>query len=742
MKLTFRICVVLMVLLCSCAGKDDTAKMQAIFQTLDQQLFHPDNFFNPDARLQYFDSLISTTSSSSQLLQYEYSKASVLLSLGREQDAISLFRKILPALTPRDSNFRKQVISGLALSYLRSGERTNCIESVAAASCIMPIKGAGIYHNHAPTKQAISLYEELLQQYPTDFESKWLLNFAYMTIAGYPDKVPRQYLIPGLNEYDSAAFTPFYNIAPELGVAHKGMAGGVIIDDFNNDGYPDIVTSEWSIEGSVHYYKNNTDGSFSDASDASGLSKVRGGLNMIQADYNNDGFTDILLLRGAWRGKFGRVPNSLLRNNGDGTFSDVTISSGLLSFHPTQTAAWSDFNNDGWIDLFIGNESNTALAEIHPCELYLNNANGTFTNIALEANINIIDFVKGVTAGDYNNDHMPDIFLSCMTGRHYLFQNNGMINGKLSFTDVTGKSGLNSGIGRTFPAWFWDYDNDGWSDIFTCDYEFEQPLSYYAALEALIPEEQFSNTGKPYLLHNNRDGSFTNMVQGKGMAKVSFAMGANFGDINNDGYPDVYLGTGNISLKSVIPNKMFLNLGGKDFADITAPSRTGNIQKGHGVAFADLDEDGDQDIFIVLGGAFPGDAYPDALYINNHSPEHNWIKIQLRGTTSNRAAIGARLKLTITENGVQRVIFCDVNSGGSFGANPLRKEIGLGNASVIDSLQVTWPGGKRVQVFTSVKANQVLTVTEGNNTIEQRSIQPLVLKNNKGMAIPCGPEMD
>ncbi len=122
----------------------------------------------------------------------------------------------------------------------------------------------------------------------------------------------------------------------------RSQAGGSIVDDFNNDGQLDIVVSSWDLDESMHYFKNNGDGSFTDLSESSGLSKIKGGLNIIQADYNNDGYTDIFVLRGAWLGEFGKQPNSLLRNNGDGTFTDVTAESGILSFHPTQTAVWAD----------------------------------------------------------------------------------------------------------------------------------------------------------------------------------------------------------------------------------------------------------------------------------------------------------------------------------------------------------------------------------------------------------------
>jgi hypothetical protein len=148
---------------------------------------------------------------------------------------------------------------------------------------------------------------------------------------------------------------------------------------------------------------------------------LTGGLNLVQADYNNDGFLDVLVLRGAWFGEAGRHPNSLLRNNGDGTFSDVTDEAGLLSFHPTQTAAWFDFDQDGWLDVFIGNETGgSALfggmreSGDHACELYRNNRDGTFTECAAAAGLNVRAFVKGVAAEDCNNDGRMDLYLSVL----------------------------------------------------------------------------------------------------------------------------------------------------------------------------------------------------------------------------------------------------------------------------------------------------------------------------------------
>jgi hypothetical protein len=166
-------------------------------------------------------------------------------------------------------------------------------------------------------------------------------------------------------------------------------------------------------------------------------------------------------------------------------------------------------------------------------------------------------------------------------------------------------------------------------------------------------------------------------------------------------------------------------MGGKKFADVTTSARVGHLQKGHGVSFADLDHDGDQDIYIELGGAYKGDAYQNALFLNPGQNTNNWIKLQLQGTTANRGAIGTKIKVTFRENGVQRSVYRDVNSGGSFGASPLRREIGIGQATVIDEIEIQWHGSKTVQKFTNINPNQFIRITEGDRALKQLPHQPI-----------------
>lgn len=710
-------------------------EMVSLLQKVSKEVSVAGNPFCPEAQHAHFDSLIRVTHDPYALFELKNSLGMTYLKMGQEEKAIGLYEGLLKT-GPEGNVFDKdKALAQLALSYMRLGEKTNCLHNHTGQSCIFPISFAGVHQDPQGSQKAIGLYESVLRSNPRNLEARWLLNIAYMTIGGYPQDVPAEFLLK-LPDSEAKDFKPFVDIAHQLGLDSKTMAGGSIIDDFNNDNYFDIVLSGWGLDEKMAFFQNNGNGTFSNVSASSGLAQFTGGLNMIQTDYNNDGFRDILVLRGAWKKEYGNEPNSLLRNNGDGTFTDVTIESGLLSFHPTQTATWADFNNDGWLDVFIGNETSSDAVR-HPCELYVNNKNGTFTNVASQCNAAIVSFVKGVTSGDYDNDGRQDIFISTLNGKKILLKNESM-GGKLLFRDVSGEAGLTKNQNQTFPTWFWDYDNDGWLDILVCEYQFTNSLAWYAAAEALGSAKDIS--GRVFLFKNKQDGTFEEVTEKVGLNKVAFAMGSNFGDIDNDGYPDIFLGTGNPQYESLVPNKMFQNIKGEKFLDVTSAARVGNLQKGHGVSFADLDDDGDEDIFIKMGGAFTGDAYQNSLFLNPGQNNNHWIGISLEGVKTNRAAIGARVKVTFKENGVERSVYHDINSGGSFGGNPLEGHIGIGSATMVDRIEIKWPVGNHVQVFTNVHPDQHLRIKEGVQemvSLQRKKVDLLYAGKN---LIECAPQ--
>lgn len=712
--------------------------MAALLQQLKKRNYNAQNIFSSDARLATCDSVLKADSPNVDV-QLLAKKALYELQEGHEQQAVRIYQKI--SKLPRYMN-PLDVMPDEAVAYMRLGERANCMLNHNGSSCIFPIAGSGIHKVQTGSLQAIETLEKVLKSNPSNAQSRWLLNIAYMTLGRYPAQVPPQYMIPNLNADDGAdKVRPFVDVAANVGINLNSRAGGSIVDDFDGDGYLDVITSGMDLQDHMHYFHNNTDGTFSDRTARSGLQNEVGGLNIEQTDFNNDGRPDIFVMRGGWlRDGFGDQPCSLLKNNGDGTFTDVTFAAGLKFMHPTQTAVWADFNNDGWLDIFIGMESHgiNDFKNNHPSALFINNHNGTFTEMAQKAHCQINDFVKGVTSADYNNDGWPDIFVSTMSGKKYLLKNKCKGGKDVDFEDVTYKAGIDIKQ-NTFTTWFFDYNNDGWPDILVGSYNFTTTLGHYAALEAL--GTPVADNGNIFLFKNNRDGTFTNVTHNVGLDKVVFSMGGNFGDIDNDGFPDLYFGTGNPDFGSLIPNKLFRNIGGEKFADVTRSSRTGNLQKGHGVSFADFRNNGLQDIFVEMGGAYIGDAYPSALYLNPGQNNNNWIGLKLVGTKSNRSAIGSRIKVTFTEKGVKRSVFKDVSSGGSFGSSPLRQEIGIGQANVIDDIEIRWAGSGSVQHLYKIKPDQLLQV------VENGKVTPIDLKilhldtQSRPMAMPMAETM-
>ncbi|HEX6225514.1 MAG TPA: CRTAC1 family protein, partial [Chryseolinea sp.] len=323
----------------------------------------------------------------------------------------------------------------------------------------------------------------------------------------------------------------------------------------------------------------------------------------------------------------------------------------------------------------------------------------------------------------YNNDGWKDIFITSLSGTRYLLRNNGLRDEIPAFEDVTHAAGLDDVTARTFPTWFWDYDNDGWMDILAGDFTFDRPISSYFAEESL---GSFNGTSGALILYrNNADGTFSNVSKEAGLDIPSFAMSGNFGDIDNDGYLDVYLGTGNPELESIVPNKMFKNIAGRKFSDVTVGARVGHLQKGHAIAFGDIDNDGDQDIYTDLGGAYKGDSFHNAFYLNPGQEKNNhWITLDMVAK-DNRSVIGSSISVTFKDNGHQRTVFVDVNSGGSFGASPLRKAIGLGRAEVIDSLAVRWHPGGETQIFKNVAVDRIVRVRQGVRELEEVEVKKL-----------------
>jgi FG-GAP-like repeat/ASPIC and UnbV/PPIC-type PPIASE domain len=604
----------------------------------------------------------------------------------------------------------------LGVAYLHKSEMENGMYRDSGVQDIFPPLHPGAhYAKQEDSKLAVQYLLQSLERAPNNLAVRWLLNLAYVTLGEYPAKVPPKYLIPLSVFASKESVGRFTDVAPAAGLNVFAGAGGLVVEDFDNDGRLDVVTTSQDMCDSMHYFHNNGDGTFSDRSVQAGLSNQLGGLNLVAADYNNDGCMDLLVLRGGWESP---MRKSLLRNNCDGTFTDVTQQSGLgETVTASQTAAWADVDNDGYLDLFIGNENT-------PSQLFRNKGDGTFEDISHAAGVDQTAFSKGVVAADYDNDGYVDFYVSNTVGANFFYHNNH----DLTFTEIAKQAGVQTPY-YSFATWFFDYDNDGWPDLFVADYL------------PSVDEVMRSYLGLPYqaetvkLYRNLHNGAFQDVTAQVGLDKVFMPMGANFGDVDNDGFLDIYLGMGTPSFASLTPHVLLRNKEGKSFVDITASSGTGELHKGHGVAFADLERTGHEDILAQTGGAVPSDKHAMRVF-QNPGNDNDWINVRLLGVKSNRSAVGAQIKITVeNDGGAARSIYRTVGDTSSFGVNPLEQHIGLGHGARILGLDVWWPATNTRQRFAQVHKNQFIAIQEFATGYTKLKRQPARLGENRTAAV-------
>ena len=696
------------------------ARLQQIFSDHD---WHSDPS-KPTIRANFYRKALEGSLSLATEVQTRFDLAHSLLLAGDSDQAVEELLKLQDiqhrlgiVLRPK---FERDVQELLALSYLRMGEQQNCLTNHNAQSCVFPIRGEGIHKDRRGAQAAAAVWTALLEKNPESLIDRWMLNIAWMTLGGPPADAPKEWIIPESTFKSDDDIGMFTDVAVASGLDINGLAGGSVAEDMDGDGYFDLVVSSSGPRDQLRYFHNNADGTFTDQTHAAGLDGETGGLNLVHADYNNDGWPDILILRGGWWGKNGNYPVSLLRNNGPNatgqiTFTDVTEEAGLLSAHPTQTAAWADYDGDGLLDLMLGHESSSA--DSYPSELFHNNGDGTFTNVAVKVGLSDLGFVKGVAWGDFNNDGRPDLYISRKAAPNSLFRNDGpdAAHG-WKFTEVTKSAGVAEPL-ESFGTWFFDFDNDGQLDLLVTGYDTgtwdDIPASYLG-----LP-----NKAETTRLYRNRgDGTFEEVAKKVGLDRVILPMGVGFGDLDNDGWLDCYFGTGAPDYLALLPNRMFRNDQGRRFLDVTTSGGFGQLQKGHAISFADFNRDGQQDVFEVLGGAIPGDRYMSTLLAN---PGHDgaWMGLKLEGVKSNRSAIGARVRVDFEEPGGARSIYRTVNSGTSFGDSPFELHLGLGKARAIKQVEIRWPSGLR-QVVTGLELGRIYRLSEGDTRAQVVTLKP------------------
>jgi hypothetical protein len=548
----------------------------------------------------------------------------------------------------------------------------------------------------------------LTEDHPDALAQAWLLNVAHMALDTWPEGVQADWL------YDPAALEPeepfpaWTNVAREAGITGIAVAGTASLNDFDGDGYTDLLISATDPEAPMRLYLSRGDGTFCDASHASGVSAIRGVLGFSAADYDNDGDLDAAVPHGAWNSSNGLIRMSLLRNDGTGRFTDVALEAGVASpVGPSQIALWGDVDNDGLVDLFVGREhiSLEGEREAAPASLYMNQGNGTFVDVAPALGIDNPGSIKGASFGDIDNDGDLDLYVSTLRGDNRLYANRG----DATFIDITVPTGVqNPQLG--FAAGFADFDQDGFLDIFAASY-----ANTYGTTLVTDPEWGKTTEGfvadllgvpgldEPARIYRNLGDGFEDVSAAWQVDDVHATMGANIGDLNNDGWPDLYLGTGAPAFDALEPNVAYYNLydatAGRRFADVTFATHTGHLQKGHAVAFGDLDCDGDEDLLAQMGGAYHGDNFPDAIFLNPGEDTAS-VTLRLEGVPalgSNRSAIGARVRVVTPS----RTFHYVVSTGASFGANSLAVDVVLGGEDTIERVEIDWPGGS-TEVLTDV----------------------------------------
>ncbi|MGC2325255.1 MAG: CRTAC1 family protein [Candidatus Sulfotelmatobacter sp.] len=538
----------------------------------------------------------------------------------------------------------------------------------------------------------------------------------------------------------------FLNVARESGLNVKTIFGGehknkyllettgcgVACYDYDNDGWLDIFLVNGSrLEGfpagaepTSHLFRNNRDGTFTDVTAKAGVAHSGWGQGVCIGDYDNDGWEDLFV---TYYGK-----NVLYHNNGDGTFTDVSQKAGVAGKGTRWNTgcAFVDYDRDGHLDLFVANYIDMDLAtapvpESGPCLykgvlvacgppglrggkniLYHNNRDGTFADVSAAAGIFRANgtYGLGVLTADFDNDGWPDIYVANDSTASALYQNKK--NGK--FEDVAIEAGCalspdgkpQAGMGLAAA----DYDLDGNLDILKTNFAGDTPSLYH-------------NLGGG----NFEDATFT---AGLGAHTQFLGWGCGFFDFDNDGWPDILICNGHVypeveQLKTEARyaqrKLLYRNLRNGRFADISLQVGPGISDPAacRGCAFGDFDNDGDIDVVVNTMNDYPQLLRCDSKLANN------WIKVRTIGTKSNRSGIGARIACVTHVPGESKPHrqIDEVRSGGSYiSQNDLRVHFGLGNAELVDLLEIRWPSGQ-VDTIKDVKANQLIFVKEGEGVI-------------------------
>jgi hypothetical protein len=647
------------------------------------------------------------------------------LRLGRVDDALVDLQAALALAEAEVPQWRGRAREVLAVAWIRRAELDNCVANAGGEACLVPFTEDGVHALEEGMTQAAALLHDFLREDdPDKLGPRWLYNVAHMALGTYPEGVDPRFVVPDTALRSEHPAPAWANLGPSLGLTEPTISGGAALEDFDGDGLLDVLTSSMDPAVGMSLKLNNGDGTLCDATPASGLAAMVGHLNFSVADYDNDGDMDVFAPRGAWYELDGAIRPSLLQNDGTGRFTDVAVQAGLTDVvGGSQVGVWADYDNDGWLDLFVGRERASERPDDYvPSSLYRARGDGSFESIGPALNLDVQGWVKGAAWGDFDNDGDPDLYISMFGSDNLLYRNTvDEVNKFILVNDRQPIEAPRSG----FSAFFFDYDQDGFLDIFAAAYP-----NPYAADGVL--SDTYGQTADPYIsgvlgvdhpaetarLYRNAT-PFDDVTKDLELDDWHATMGSGFGDFDVDGFPDLYLGTGAPAYDALEPNVAYRNDAGQAFQDVSSDMHVGHLQKGHGVSFGDIDEDGDEDLLAEVGGAFPADAFPNPLFFN---PTETGGRVILRlvGVTVNRSAVGARVRVVTPLRTFHHV----VGGNSSFGNNSLQVEAGLGEATEIAWVEVDWPGGG-TEVIEGVTLGSVVTIRQGEGLVESRPFRPV-----------------
>jgi hypothetical protein len=447
-------------------------------------------------------------------------------------------------------------------------------------------------------------------------------------------------------------------------VNDHGDSTGVAWGDYDHDGDLDLFVSNFGTPFNF-LYRNNGDGSFTRITAGDIATDDTNSEGCAWGDYDNDGDLDLFVA-------VGLNGNDLLyQNNGDGTFTKITAGIPVTSGGSSRGCAWGDYDNDGFIDLFVSNERGQKNFLFH------NSGDGNFTKVVSGSIVTDGGYSTGCAWGDYDNDGYLDLFVPNYNENNFLYHNNG--DG--TFTKITTGRVVTDG-GNSYGCAWGDYDNDGYLDLFVANLN-----------------------QRNFLYHNNSDGTFTKIASGQIVTDVGYSWGAAWADYDNDGFLDLFVANGP-------PNGpgqndfLYHNNGDGTFTKITTGSLVNDAAIGDGCAWGDYDNDGFLDLFVTNLND-----QNNLLYRNNGN-SNNWLIVQCTGRISNRAGIGVKVRAKATVTGHVQWQLREVSGGSGYASqNALYAHFGLGDATNVDVLRIEWPSGI-IQELQNVSLNQFLLIKE------------------------------